>query len=106
MATENDFATAPAPASNAQTDAALQGLTTPSSRSRPNILITGTPGTGKSCTCELVKEFTGFNYVNVGEVVRKHEFHAGHDEEFDTFVLDEDSEDALLDYLEPIMVSE
>lgn len=73
-------------------------------RRRPNILITGTPGTGKTCTSELVKEMTGFKYVNVGEVIRTHEFHAGKDPEFDSFILDEDSEDKLLDFLEEVMV--
>ena len=75
-----------------------------STRRRPNILITGTPGTGKSCTCELVRELTDFTITNVGEIVRTHEFHAGKDEAYDTFILDEDSEDQLLDFMEPIMV--
>jgi len=74
-------------------------------RKKPNILITGTPGTGKSCTCQLLKEATHFKYTNVGEVIRTHEFHAGKDEEFDTFILDEDSEDSLLDFMEPLMVT-
>jgi hypothetical protein len=72
-------------------------------RVRPNILVTGTPGTGKSITCELLTELTKFRYTNVGEVIRTHGFHAGQDEHFDTFILDEDSEDQLLDFMEDIM---
>ena len=90
-------------ANGTKSGAPLQVLVTPR-RQRPNILITGTPGTGKSCTCELLQELTSCKYTNVGEVIRVHEFHAGKDEEFDTFILDEDSEDRLLDHLEPIMV--
>lgn len=41
--------------------------------------------------------------IDVGQVVREKAFHAGRDEEFDAFVLDEGSEDALLDELEPRM---
>ena len=73
-------------------------------RSKPNILVTGTPGTGKTCTCELLRAATSFNYVNVGQLIRSHDFHAGHDPEFDTFVMDDDAEDRLLDHMETIMV--
>ena len=44
-------------------------MATREDRSRPNILITGTPGTGKTCTSELISEMTGFKHVNVGTLV-------------------------------------
>ena len=44
-------------------------MATSEDRSRPNILITGTPGTGKTCTSELVSEMTGFKHLNVGSLV-------------------------------------
>ena len=44
-------------------------MATREDRSRPNILITGTPGTGKTCTSELISEITGFKHVNVGTLV-------------------------------------
>lgn len=63
----------------------------------PNLIITGTPGTGKSQHCERLKELIDFKFFNIGDVVKEHGFHEGRDEEFDTYILDEDK---LLDYLE------
>lgn len=37
---------------------------------RPNILITGTPGTGKTTTCQQLAASTGFEHVDVGKLVR------------------------------------
>ena len=39
-------------------------------RSAPNVLVCGTPGTGKSTLCEAVAKATGLAYVDVGKVVR------------------------------------
>jgi adenylate kinase len=44
-----------------------------------------------------------FRNINVGDLIREHEFHAGRDEEFDAFVLDEEAEDKLMDHMEPLM---
>ena len=74
-----------------------------SQEKRPNILITGTPGTGKTTLSESVCERLGFTNVNVGELVKKHECYESRDEEMDTFILDEDKEDKLLDLMEPMM---
>ena len=59
-------------------------------RPQPNILITGTPGTGKTLLCTLLAERTNMNYVNVGDVVKQYGFYEGRDEEMDTLILDED----------------
>lgn len=56
----------------------------------PNILITGTPGTGKTTTAELVAEQTGLRHINVGELVKSQQLHCGWDAEHDCFILDED----------------
>ncbi|KAG5179445.1 P-loop containing nucleoside triphosphate hydrolase protein [Tribonema minus] len=64
----------------------------------PNILVTGTPGTGKTCTCAAIAEATGLTHVDVGAVVRAEQCHEGRDAEFDAFVLDEDK---LCDALAP-----
>ncbi|KAI8058937.1 AAA domain-containing protein [Gilbertella persicaria] len=69
-------------------------------RSLPNILVTGTPGTGKTTTSEMIAEATGLDHVNVGELVRTKQLHEGYLEEFDTHVLDEDK---LLDELEEVL---
>ena len=43
----------------------------PADRARPNILITGTPGTGKTTTASLIAEETGFAHVDVSALVKK-----------------------------------
>eukprot|EP00941_MAST-03F_sp_MAST-3F-sp1_P001384 g1384.t1 len=69
-------------------------------RKKPNILITGTPGTGKTSVSELLAEYTGFSHVNIGTMVKEQSFHAGRDERFDSYIIDEDAEDKILDALE------
>ncbi|KAL7750637.1 factor activating pos9 [Sorochytrium milnesiophthora] len=59
-------------------------------RSRPNILITGTPGTGKTTTSELVAIATGLTHVNVGDLVKDKSLHEGWNDDFQCYILDED----------------
>jgi adenylate kinase len=59
-------------------------------RSKPNILVTGTPGTGKTTTCALLAEATGLKHVNVGDLVKSESLHSGWDDEYECFVIDED----------------
>ena len=59
-------------------------------RSRPNILVTGTPGTGKTSLCETIASATGYNHINVGAWVKDKGLHSGWDEEFQCHTLDED----------------
>lgn len=76
------------------------------SRRRPNVLITGTPGTGKTSLAALITERLGSGdsgsakHINVGEVAQQHKCYEGRDEELDTNILDEDK---LLDILEIIL---
>lgn len=64
----------------------------------PNILICGTPGTGKSTLCqELSNKYSNLQYHSVSELVRDNDYHEGYDEKLETFILDEDK---LLDDLE------
>lgn len=59
-------------------------------KQRPNILITGTPGTGKTTTCDLLASATGLRHRNIGDLVKDQELHNGWDEEFECWVIDED----------------
>lgn len=59
-------------------------------RELPNILVTGTPGTGKTTTSELIAQATGLEHINVGEFVKSKQLYEGYLEEFDTHILDED----------------
>lgn len=69
-----------------------------------NILVTGTPGTGKTTLCQMVHDQYGLNHIEVGSLVKEHKFYCEYDEEFGSYMIDEDSEDRLLDYMEPLMV--
>lgn len=60
------------------------------SRSKPNILITGTPGTGKTTTSEMVAQELGFQHINIGDWVREKSLHSGWNAEFECYDLDED----------------
>lgn len=63
----------------------------------PNILITGTPGTGKSTLAHTLATMTNHQHLDVSRLVKEKEFHDGHIPEFDTLDLNEDK---LIDYLE------
>ena len=70
-------------------------------RSRPNILITGTPGTGKSATASVVaSRLPAMRHVEVGALAREKALHEGWDEELQCHVLDEER---ILDELEGMM---
>jgi adenylate kinase len=69
-------------------------------RKRPNILVTGTPGTGKTVTASLIAEKAGLKHVNVGDLIKQHKCYDGHDSALDTDILDEDK---LLDIMENIV---
>ncbi|KAJ6639581.1 Adenylate kinase isoenzyme 6 like [Pseudolycoriella hygida] len=67
---------------------------------RANILITGTPGTGKTTLSkELAKRF-GFEHLDISTFAKENDFVEEFDDEYECAVLDEDK---LLDHLEPIM---
>ncbi|ORZ22307.1 AAA domain-domain-containing protein [Absidia repens] len=66
----------------------------------PNILVTGTPGTGKTTTSEMIAQVTGLTHINVGDLIKSKQFYEGYLEEYDTHILDEDK---LLDDLEDVM---
>lgn len=66
-------------------------------RTQPNIVVTGTPGVGKTTHCEMLAEKTGLRHVSVNQVVKDKECHEGWDDEFHSWIVDEDK---LLDALE------
>lgn len=67
---------------------------------RPNVLITGTPGTGKSTVASEIALELGLRHVDVGQFARERDLVEMYDNKLDCHVL---HEDAVLDALEPIM---
>jgi adenylate kinase len=68
----------------------------------PNILITGTPGTGKSTLSEAVKEQTNLNHIDVAKLIKEKSLHDGWDEKYQCYILNEDK---VCDELEDLMAS-
>ena len=66
----------------------------------PAILITGTPGCGKTATCQRIAERTGLRHLEVSALVKSEGWHEGWDEEFQSYTLDEDK---MLDAMEEIL---
>lgn len=62
------------------------------SRHSPVIIITGTPGTGKSTHAHLLSEESPIplRHINVGEWVKERLLHDGYDEEWQSYIVDED----------------
>ncbi|CAL1403375.1 unnamed protein product [Linum trigynum] len=59
-------------------------------RKKPNILITGTPGTGKTTMATALADSTQLRHINIGDLVREKNLHDGWDEEFECHVINED----------------
>ena len=77
--------------------------TTPETRCLPNILICGTPGTGKSTLSQALVESIGndeFKYCNVGQIASENSCFDEWDDQYECHVL---NEDLLLDEMEPMM---
>lgn len=59
-------------------------------RKKPNILVTGTPGTGKTTTSSALADATQLRHINVGDLVKEKNLHEGWDEQLDCYVINED----------------
>ena len=73
----------------------------------PNVLVTGTPGVGKTSLCSLIESqfpedyaLEGFTYVKLAEMIRERKLYTKWNEEFDVPEFDEDM---VCDELEPMM---
>jgi broad-specificity NMP kinase len=77
------------------------------SRKLPNIIITGTPGVGKTTTCtDLVSQTSDtpfpLTHLSISAVVKDKDCYDGYDEELNTSIVDEDK---LLDAVEAILLA-
>jgi adenylate kinase len=62
----------------------------PPTRTSPNIIVTGTPGVGKTTHAEVLAQNTGLKHLSVNDVVKERGCHEGWDEEFGCWIVDED----------------
>ncbi|PKU77624.1 adenylate kinase isoenzyme 6 homolog [Dendrobium catenatum] len=69
-------------------------------RERPNILVTGTPGTGKTTTCSLVADASHLHHIDIGKLVKAKHLYDGWDEEFECLII---NEELVCDELEDMM---
>jgi len=67
----------------------------------PNILITGTPGTGKTTLGQEAASRLGLTFLNVGVIAKENDFHDGYDDERQCHILDEDR---VVDELDPQLI--
>ncbi|KAF1985991.1 P-loop containing nucleoside triphosphate hydrolase protein [Aulographum hederae CBS 113979] len=66
-------------------------------RTSPNIIITGTPGVGKTSHCELLAQNTGLKHMPINQIAQDRDCVDGKDEELGSLLVDEDK---LLDAIE------
>ena len=59
-------------------------------RQRPNIIVTGTPGVGKTSHCEMLAQNTGLKHLSINHAVKDRKCHDGWDEEHQSYIVDED----------------
>lgn len=59
-------------------------------REYPNIIVTGTPGVGKTTHCEILARNTGLKHMQINQIVKDRVCHEGWDKEFESFIVNED----------------
>ena len=59
-------------------------------RTQPNIIITGTPGVGKTSHCDVLAANTGLKHLSINQLVRDRGCHDGWDETYKSWIVDED----------------
>ena len=59
-------------------------------RKDPNIIITGTPGVGKTSHCEALAASTKLKHLSVNQIVKERNCHEGWSDEFKSYIVDED----------------
>lgn len=59
-------------------------------RTSPNVIITGTPGVGKTVHCEQIAQDTGLRHLSINQVAKDRGCFESYDEELETWVVDED----------------
>jgi adenylate kinase len=66
------------------------------SRGSPNVIITGTPGVGKTVHCEQLAQETGLKHLSINQIAKERGCHDGYDEKLKSHIVDEDKVCAIL----------
>ena len=59
-------------------------------RTQPNIIITGTPGVGKTIHCDVLAASSGLKHLSINQIVKDRGCHYGWDKEHQSWIVDED----------------
>lgn len=59
-------------------------------KNKPNIIITGTPGVGKTSHCEVLCQHTGLKHLSINQIVKERGCQEEWDEELQSWIVDED----------------
>lgn len=59
-------------------------------RKFPNVIITGTPGVGKTVHCEHLAEDTGLRHLSINQIAKDRDCYESYDDELGSWVVDED----------------
>lgn len=59
-------------------------------KDEPNIIITGTPGVGKTSHCEVLCQLTGLKHLSINEIVKEKGCQEEWDEGLQSWIVDED----------------
>ena len=59
-------------------------------KKEPNIIITGTPGVGKTSHCELLAQNTALKHMSINQVVKERNCYEEWDEVYQSYIVDED----------------
>jgi adenylate kinase len=59
-------------------------------RKKPNIVVTGTPGVGKTSHCDLLAQQTGLKHLQINQIVKERDCYEGWDHELQSWIVDED----------------
>lgn len=73
-------------------------------RTQPNIVVTGTPGVGKTSHAELLARNTGLKHLSINQVVKERECNDGWDEDLKTWIVDEDKVNTPEAFLRPLCI--
>eukprot|EP00930_Biecheleria_cincta_P072417 TRINITY_DN59824_c0_g1_i1.p1 TRINITY_DN59824_c0_g1~~TRINITY_DN59824_c0_g1_i1.p1 ORF type:complete len:257 (-),score=55.81 TRINITY_DN59824_c0_g1_i1:20-760(-) len=92
----------PSKGSSVERSSAIASCTSVGSRARMNILVTGTPGVGKTTLCSALASSCAMSHIEVGKLISEKKLYTEWDDEMNCSIFDEDM---VCDALEPLLKS-